>query len=121
MQKILAFSAAVFALTVLCSEKELTYRTPRRSIREVLSESPLFNDDMLEELLISSDEASLVNFSLPMNHLMFDDLQGLIEELLTEFPELFKREVIGKTYEGRDMVMLEMTLRNESIGRLRAP
>ena len=49
-----------------------------------------------------------------MNHLLFDDVERLVHELVSDFPEIISIETIGYSYQGRPIEMLTMTLRNES-------
>ena len=77
--------------------------TIRRPIRQILMEHTEFTEKMIEELLITNIDLPNLKKELPMNHLMYDDMQGLIDELGTDFKALVSVESIGKTYEGRDI------------------
>jgi hypothetical protein len=43
-----------------------------------------------------------------VHHLLYDEAMQLIEEIHSSFPEIVQIEVIGKTYENRDMILMKI-------------
>jgi hypothetical protein len=72
------------------------------------------NEKSLVEILKScQDENDFVTKVLSrkdgLNHLLLSDMNHLMEKLATEFPAYAKVSSIGKSFEGRDINMLEIT------------
>jgi hypothetical protein len=114
--KLILFATGLIYLTSASyneTENE-KYYTPRRPIREVLNSDSSFTNAMIEELLMTSKNISKGRYAVPMNHLLFDDVERLMHELVSDFPEIISIETIGYSYQGRPIEMLTMTLRNES-------
>lgn len=50
-------------------------------LRKILSESPSFNDSMIEDILISPQNLTKIPPIDPLNHLLYDDLFDVLTSL----------------------------------------
>lgn len=85
-------------------EDESTYISydPKRSIKQVLSEYPGdFGSDLFQELLTRKDLA----------HLLLTDIGNLEGQIQKEFSDIIKINYIGKTWEARDISVIELDAR----------
>ena len=69
-------------------------------LRSILINSKNFDDDLIKRLLISPRKN--------LHHLLYDEVMELIEEIQSAFPEIVQNEIIGKTYDNRDMIMMKI-------------
>ena len=69
-------------------------------LRSILRNSKNFDDDLIKRLLISPRKN--------LHHLLYDEVMELIEEIQSAFPEIVQNEIIGKTYDNRDMIMIKI-------------
>jgi hypothetical protein len=69
-------------------------------LRSILRNSKNFDDDLIKRLLISPRKN--------LHHLLYDEVMELIEEIQNAFPEIVQNEIIGKTYDNRDMIMMKI-------------
>jgi hypothetical protein len=69
-------------------------------LRSILRNSKNFDDDLIKRLLISPRKN--------LHHLLYDEVMELIEEIQSAFPEIVQNEIIGKTYDNRDMIMMKI-------------
>ena len=59
-----------------------------------------FDDEMMNILLISPRPG--------LHHLLIDEVNVLMQEMADAFPELLKLVSIGKTGDGRDILMIKL-------------
>jgi murein tripeptide amidase MpaA len=71
-------------------------------VRQILSESPDFTEGMFKKLLLRKG----------LNHLLMPEIDDLTHSLARDFPEIIKVRSIGKTWENRDIKMLEIDARD---------
>jgi hypothetical protein len=50
----------------------------------------------------------LISTRKGVNHLLYDEVINLCDHILESFPDVVTKESIGKTYEGRDILMLKL-------------
>ena len=67
-------------------------------VRQILSESPTFTEDMFKKLLLRDG----------LNHLLLPEIDDLTYSLARDFPDLVTIKSIGKTWEQRDIKMIEI-------------
>ena len=113
-------TAASFILLGTLIEASEIYRTPRRPVREVLLSNKNFTTEMIEELLITSENITQTKYPIPLHHLLYDDMIGLTDEIVTEFSDIVKLDSIGQSYENRSIRMLVVSARNESTAQTKA-
>ena len=58
---------------------------------------------MFSELLTRKD----------LSHLLLSDIESMMDKMAEEFPDMIKVSSIGKTWEGRDIRVLELDARNK--------
>lgn len=58
---------------------------------------------MFSELLTRKD----------LSHLLLSDIESMMDKMAAEFPDMIKISTIGKTWEGRDIRVLELDARNK--------
>ena len=58
---------------------------------------------MFSELLTRKD----------LSHLLLSDIESMMDKMAAEFPDMIKVSTIGKTWEGRDIRVLELDARNK--------
>lgn len=66
------------------------------SLRQVLASSPVFDEDLIKQVLVRHD----------INHLMLTDVNKLIAKIALEFSEVVQLSTIGSSWEGRPILML---------------
>jgi carboxypeptidase T len=52
-----------------------------------------------------------------LNHLLLSDVNALMQSIAHDFPEIAKTYSIGKSFEGRDINVIEMTMPGGAEGR----
>jgi hypothetical protein len=72
----------------------------RGRLRPLLEESPTFSDELVSKLLISPKKK--------MANMFIGEVNELIREIKTSFPNAIKLESIGKSWEGRDIWMIKL-------------
>ena len=70
-------------------------------VRQILSESPDFTEEMFKKLLLRDG----------LNHLLLPEIDDLTSSLARDFPDLIQIKSIGKTWENRDIKMIEIDAR----------
>jgi alkylhydroperoxidase/carboxymuconolactone decarboxylase family protein YurZ len=48
-----------------------------------------------------------------LSHLLLSDIESMMDKMAEEFPDMIKVSSIGKTWEGRDIRVLELDARNK--------
>jgi len=48
-----------------------------------------------------------------LSHLLLSDIESMMDKMAAEFPDMIKISTIGKTWEGRDIRVLELDARNK--------
>lgn len=69
-------------------------------LRSILSESPKLTDDIIDQILFSPRPT--------VNALLYDEVIELVNAIAKEFSEIVQLESIGKTYQGRDILMMKI-------------
>ena len=71
------------------------------NLRHILASHPTFDDALIQKTLISPRKG--------VHHLLYDEALELMEAIAEEFSEIVEPlESIGKTYEGRDILMIKV-------------
>ena len=72
---------------------------------------------MIEDILISSQNLTLVPPIDPLNHLLYDDLVDVLHSLESDFPDLVTSETIGHTYLNQSIKMLTISSNPNATGK----
>ena len=71
-----------------------------RDLKSMLRSMESFDDASIDKLLISDRQN--------VHHLLYDEVMDLIKDAARSFPDIVKLESIGKSYEGRDIIMIKI-------------
>ena len=82
------------------AEPVIVKRWDCHRLRTKLGKSKTFDDDLINDLLISKRPG--------VHHLLYDEVIDLMQQLANNFPEILTLESVGKTFDNRDIWMMNI-------------
>ena len=74
----------------------------------------------IRKILNSTDQSMLIQAAISRSdgllHLLYSDVSRLLASVANDFPEIAKVQSIGQSNEGRDILVLELTMSKEDTG-----